>query len=580
MCGIFLYIQRLERYKNIKEIHDKFNKLSHRGPDASVFKTFYKKKDKNDEQINLGFHRLKVIGTKGEFGMQPFYCSFTNTYLLMNGEIYNYLDIFNELKEKHLISSSYILKSDCEIILILYKFFTIEQIVKKIRGEYAFIVLDLSKNKIIMARDELGIRPLFYNVSESDISISSEYKGLMLTNNDIIYNTNNDAVCNTNYQIEPATIYTISLNDYTKVKKHLYYNINTIISYNKTLYKSFIKQKLIEAVQIRLNSERPIGFLLSGGFDSSLVLAIATDLIINNNITKLLPINTFSIQYIGDNDQSDESYNDEWDNIDKDDIIDNDDIYHAKKVVNFLNEKYYTYLNKNIINHKIVYFNKTQGINAIPEVIYYLESKCITTIRASTPMFLLVKYIKENTDIKVLFSGECADELFFSYLYSKYAPNAIEFDNECRTLLKKIYLYDVLRADRVISSQGLEVRVPFSDRDFITEYLSTELKYRYEPDKIEKILIRDAFKDNYLPEETRMRTKEAFSNSVNSNKADWIDDIISYCKYLHLTEEKYYINIMKKLNYPINLNWLPNKEWIDTNGEPSATILSIYKKKY
>jgi asparagine synthase (glutamine-hydrolysing) len=548
MCGIFLYIQQLfHDAKTINEIYEKFNNLRHRGPEASLFNTFIRN---NTEQINLGFHRLKITGTKNEVGMQPFYCPITNTYLLMNGEIYNYKELLLEN------NTNITLKSDCEIILYLYKNkYTINEIVKKIRGEYAFILMDLNKNKIFLARDELGIRPIFYNISENNISIGSEFKGLVI---------------NSNYrQVEPATIYTIDLDNYNiKVDKYLYYDIYSIIYFYKHehLYKCLIKEKLTEAVKIRLDAERPIGFLLSGGFDSSLILAIAANIIFNDNLEHLMPINAFSIQYIDKNDS----------------IEDNEDIKHAKSVVEYINNKYYRSLKKNIINHKIVYFNKEMGLKAIPEVIYYLESKCITTVRASTPMYILIKYIKENTDIKVLFSGECADELFFSYLYRCYAPTAIDFDNECRKLLKNIYLYDVLRADRIISSQGLEARVPFSDKEFITEYLSTDLKYRYEPDKIEKYLIREAFKENYLPEETRLRTKEAFSNSVNSVKADWIGDIINFCNSeKNMSEEEYYIYLMNKYKYPyniINKNWLPNEKWVDTNGEPSATVLSVYKK--
>lgn len=556
MCGIFLYIQQLlnknaaARNSEVNAIFEKFNALAHRGPEASVFKSFLRKEQ--DEQINLGFHRLKIIGTKGEFGMQPFYNHSLNTYLLMNGEIYNYQEILNELKEKHLIPQKYKIKSDCEIILLLYKFLSIEIIVKKIRGEYAFILLDLNKNKIFMARDELGIRPLFYNISNTDISISSEYKGIV--------NTNTTTTC---AQVEPATIYSINLFDYNIVKKQVYYDITSIKSYYKFSYLSLIKQKLINAVQIRLNAERPLGFLLSGGFDSSLILSIATNLIVNNNMQKLLPINAFSIKYTGENDLTD----------------DNDDIIHAKSVVKFLNNKYFKIFNKNIIIHDIVLFNKKQGLDAIPEVIYYLESWDQTTIRASTPMFLLVKHIKEKTDIKVLFSGEVADELFFSYLYCNYAPNANEFDKECRTLLTNLYHYDVLRADRIISSQGLEVRVPFSDREFMTEYLSTKLKFRYTPDKIEKYLIREVFKNNYLPENTRLRRKDAFSNSINSNKADWIADIKKKCNDENLSENEYYLNIFKNYNYPLNIipkYWLPRQDWINTNGESSATILSVY----
>ena len=561
MCGIFLYLSKLKDTKNCVKVYNKFNNILHRGPDASTLKYFVI----NNNHIYLGFQRLKIIGTKGENGMQPFYNESTKTYLLANGEIYNYMELYLELKKNKLIPNEYRpLKSDCEIILLLYKFYPIEEIVKKIRGEYAFILLDCNKDIIYMARDELGIRPLFYNITNDDISICSEYKGLV--------NTLDDPK-----QIDTATITCINLNDFNKneiemldhVKKYVYFDVNNIKT-NEDLYDNYnhqyrIRDSLVDAVNIRLNAEREIGFLLSGGFDSSLILAIAAKIIAHEYLLHLIPINAFSIKYIGDDN----------------DYSDNDDIIHAKKVVEFINNKYYSGINKNIITHNIVYFNKKEGLDAIPTVIYHLESWDQTTIRASTPMYLLIKYIKEKTNIRVLFSGECADELFFSYLYSKYAPDENSFDKECKNLLQNIHFYDALRADRIVSAHGLEVRVPFSDRQFMIEYLSTQLKYRYEPEKIEKYLIRECFTDIYLPEETRLRTKEAFSNSVNSIKADWIGDIKTYCQTLNLDENTYYMNIFNSYNFNKKLipkYWLPRQDWINTNGESSATMLSVYKK--
>jgi asparagine synthase (glutamine-hydrolysing) len=569
MCGIFFYLSKQHITKRNLEIYTKFNTILHRGPDSSTFKNFI---GNNENNVYLGFKRLKIIGTKGEEGMQPFYCKTTKTYLLANGEIYNYMELYDELKQKYLIPDDYPeLKSDCEIILLLYKFYPIEEIVNKIRGEYVFLLLDFDNNILYMVRDELGIRPLFYNITNNDISICSEYKGLV--------NSIGDAK-----QIDTSTITYINLNDFNKiieynnikihlssvkpVKKYTYFDINNIKPYIKNFdYKRSIKNSLIDAVNIRLNAEREIGFLLSGGFDSSLILSIAANIIVEDYLLHLIPINAFSIKYVGDCECSDYS--------------DNDDITHAKKVVEFINNKYFSIIKRKLITHKIVYFNKQEGIDIIPKVIYHLESWDQTTIRASTPMYLLIKYIKEKTNVKVLFSGECADELFFSYLYSKYAPSAEAFDSECKDLLKNIHYYDVLRADRMISAHGLEVRVPFSDRLFITEYLTTELKYRYEPNKIEKYLIRECFDDCFLPEETRMRTKEAFSNSVNSIKADWIGDIKNYCKNINHTENEYYMVIFDSYHFDKKLipkYWLPKQDWINTNGESSATILSVYEK--
>jgi asparagine synthase (glutamine-hydrolysing) len=250
-------------------------------------------------------------------------------------------------------------------------------------------------------------------------------------------------------------------------------------------------------------------------------------------------------------------------------------VKYAKILVDYLRKKYSSITIMRIIEHHIVYYTKKDGLEAIKPVIYYLESYDQTTIRASTAMWLLMKCIKETTDIKIVMSGECADELFGSYKYLEFAPNANEFDLECRKLLKRICYYDSLRADRVISSVGMEARFPFSDIDFITEVLSTEC--RYQPDKIEKYLIRDILK-NYLPEEVLWRSKSAFSNSVSSTQVNWIDDIKKYCNFIKTTENDYYMKIFKSYEYdekqlPYGY-WHSDLRWIEVEDSSALCLPS------
>jgi asparagine synthase (glutamine-hydrolysing) len=310
-------------------------------------------------------------------------------------------------------------------------------------------------------------------------------------------------------------------------------------------------------------SDRPIGCLLSGGLDSSLVTSI---------VSRHLPnLHCFSI---GLNESS-------------------VDIIAAKKVANFLKIP--------IENHHIVNFTIEEGLSAIRDVIYHLESYDITTIRASTPQYLLAKYIRTNTDIKVLYSGEGSDELFAGYQYSKSAPSDKDLHFDTIRLLSELYLYDNLRTDRTTAAWGLEVRVPFLDKKF-TQYvleLDPKLK-RSSMEVMEKMLLRNSFKEgNYLPDEILYRPKEAFSDAVSSKEVSWYKSLNVYInqavsdeqlgdasiKYPYNTpqtkEALYYRDIFSEL-YPIkNIDqviphyWLP--KWQGNVQDPSATVLKCHQ---
>jgi asparagine synthase (glutamine-hydrolysing) len=284
-------------------------------------------------------------------------------------------------------------------------------------------------------------------------------------------------------------------------------------------------------------TERPVGFFLSGGLDSSLIASIASDL-------SDTPIKTFSIGFEGQ---------------------DSPDLKAARVVANYIQS-----------DHTEITFSLQEGLDAIKDVIWHLETFDTTTIRASVPMFLLSKYISENTDIKVVLSGEGADELFGGYLYFHNAPNVTKFALETNRLVLDVHLFDVLRADRCTAAHGIELRVPFFDPDFI-EYVMDGFQPSLKRTKLEKMILRQAF-DGFLPNEILYRQKNGMSDAVGYG---WVDGIKEYCKsrWFQRTEEKYYKKIFNSHfgTFMENLTpymWLP--KWSGNITDPSARQLSVF----
>tara|TARA_B110000263_G_scaffold230119_1_gene224400 strand:+ start:617 stop:2365 length:1749 start_codon:yes stop_codon:yes gene_type:complete len=568
--------------------------------------------------ILLGFHRLKIIGLDDN-GIQPFYDD--NIYLLCNGEIYNYKNIIEKYNLKIKI------ESDCYVILEIYKKYGIKKLLEIINGEFAFILLDKNIGKIYICRDIFGIRPLYSNIDNlkqnDELHITSEGKFSNnidknineFSHNKLFENENinnainqlttfqNKTVIETK-QIDPGYIYTIDINNNIKLEsKEKYFNIEDykkvnnnnnnmpvdgaqlakLFSLSEDVQQSadFIEQEfhssitpscctstpeyirenlkniLIKTISERLHSDRDIGFLLSGGLDSSLILTIAINIIYNNrNKYEYIfnnGINVFSIGLDDDNKKN--------------------DIYYSKILIEFLRKNYPNI----IINHHVVNFTVVEGIQRINELIYIIESYDQTTIRAALPMYLLSEYIKNNTNVKVVLSGEGADELFGGYLYFHSAPTKMDFHNENIKLLKDIHYFDVLRSDRCISSNGLELRVPFLDKKLIHYVLSLNYDDRIFQGEIEKKLLRDSF-INYLPRNILYRQKEAFSQGVGLG---WMIKIKEYCFNNNITEDDYYKQIYIKHGYNLSnipYKWLPNQNWVNTNGESSAHILQHYNK--
>jgi asparagine synthase (glutamine-hydrolysing) len=545
MCGIWQIIKNLNISKTeLTNYLSLFNSLQSRGPDKTTLN--------NINNIASGFHRL-AINDLSPLGDQPFIWFENNQLitLLCNGEIYNY----KELIAKYNITPKS--NSDCEIIYHLFKLFNdINKVVLELRGEFVFILNIIMNNNSTsyICRDPFGVRPLFYNFNLYDniYIFSSLLSGVNLKNN-------------ISHVFPPGYILKVTPFEECTLTWTKYYNYNYPIHKvtNNNLFLE-ITTHLIHAVKIRLNSDRPIGALLSGGLDSSLVCAIASKILGVNNL------NTFSIGLSYQNNKK------------------ATDIEYANKVAKHINS-----------NHTNILFTSEEGLQAIDDVLKTTESWDITTIRASVGQYLLGKYISENTDIKVLLNGDGADEVEMGYLYFYLAPNCNAAQEETIKLLKEIHLYDGLRVDRCISTHGLEARVPFLDVDFVDYYMNIDPELKIPTkQRMEKQLIRDAFNSLYpdlLPFEVMYRKKEAFSDGISSKEKswfeiinDWIDTKITDKEYLERcpiqfgdckTKESYYyklsfINIFHSTNV-IPHYWLPN--WINTNGEPSARVLQVYK---
>ena len=443
-------------------------------------------------------------------------------------------EIFNHknLEEKYNIKCKS--NSDCECILHLYEKNGFEKTINELSGDFAIIIIN--KNRIYFARDRIGVRPLFCGITTSgNIAFASYARAL----------TN---YCKNVEQIEPGWGY---FNYEDKMKYFRKYNSSDYINYDDELLN--ISRTLTKSVKLRLMSDRPIGCFLSGGLDSSIITSILCKLIGPNNVK------TYSIGMKGSK-----------------------DLKFAKKVSEFLGTK-----------HQEVIFTPQEGFDCIPEVIKDLESYDITTIRASVGMWLLSKWISENTKDIVLFSGEGSDELFCGYLYFHYAPSVSESYSESVRLVKNLYLYDVLRADRCVSSHGLELRVPFLDKNMISIVFNIDHKLKIPKNNIEKYILRKAFEKNYLPEEILWRRKDGFSDGVSGDNGkkwfeqiqDFVNEKISdkefenYKNKFPSKEAYYYKKIYDDIfpNYQPKYNyWLP--KWVDHGGDPSGRNLKIFNK--
>lgn len=521
MCSIMAYCGEGISCEQLKKY---FDRTLSRGPDCS--------KITDTGNGLMAFHRLAIMGLGAE-GMQPFESE--DGICICNGEIYG----FEKIK-KDLISKGYAFKSgsDCELLLPLYREKGTDMF-KILDAEFALVIYDKKTRSYIAARDPIGIRPLYYGRNGRGVTVfASEPKNLVGLVDKIM-------------PFPPGHFYKdgefYCFDDITAVDKVCYDDIGTICSN--------IREKLVKGVEKRLVSDAKIGFLLSGGLDSSLVCAIAQK-------KSAQPIRTFAIGMSGD-------------------AI---DLKYAKQVADYIKSE-----------HTEVIIDKNAVLNSLEKVIYILGTYDITTIRASMGMYLLCKAIHENTDIRVLLTGEVSDELF-GYKYTDFAPDAEAFQKESVKRIKEIHMYDVLRADRCISVNSLEARVPFGDLDFVRYVMAIDPEKKMNRYKKGKYLLRHAFEGDYLPRNILYREKAAFSDAVGHSMVDYLKEYAEsrytdkeYAekikKYDHARpftkESLLYREIFEKY-YPgqsamVKDFWMPNKEWEGCNvNDPSARALSNY----
>jgi asparagine synthase (glutamine-hydrolysing) len=480
----------------------------------------------------LCFHRLSIMGLD-ERGMQPFHLG--RDAVVCNGELYGFRAEKEKLSDRYEFQS----ESDCELLLPMYREYGLAMFAR-LDAEFAMILYDGEKDTYIAARDPIGIRPLFYGYgADGAIIFASEAKNLV-------------GLCREITLFPPGHYYAdgqfVCYTDIAAVSAYCSDDLETVCRH--------IHDKLVTGVEKRLDADAPVGFLLSGGLDSSLVCAISAKLLHK-------PIRTFAI------------------GMDTDAI----DLKYARQVADFIGA-----------DHTEVYMTREDVLASLEEVIALLGTWDITTIRASMGMYLCCKAIHQQTDVRVLLTGEISDELF-GYKYTDFAPSPAAFEQESQKRVAELHYYDVLRADRCISVNSLEARVPFGDLDFVKYVLSVDPAKKVNSYDMGKYLLRHAFEaDHLLPESILWRQKAAFSDAVGHSM---VDDLKAYAeekysddafekgcrRYAHGTpftkESLLYREIFEKY-YPgqaamIPAFWMPNPDWAGCQvNDPSARVLSNY----
>jgi len=480
----------------------------------------------------LCFHRLAIMGLT-EAGMQPF--ELDGDWVVCNGEIYGFRPIKRKLAEKYEFRSG----SDCEVLLPMFREYGLSMF-SRLDAEFAMVIYDSMTDSLVAARDPIGIRPLYYGYDRGGhIIFASEPKNLV-------------GLCAEICPFPPGHYYA-----YGKFVR--YADLTTVSAYSRDNLETAcrnIRTKLIAGVDKRLDADAPLGFLLSGGLDSSLVCAISS-LILGKKIR------TFAI------------------GMDHDAI----DLKYAREVADYIGA-----------DHTEIYMTRDDVLNALPEVVHLLGTWDITTIRASMGMYLCCKAIHERTDIRVLMTGEISDELF-GYKYTDFAPSPEAFQQEAKKRVDELHMYDVLRADRCISVNSIEGRVPFGDLDFVRYVMSIDPKLKVNTHHMGKYLLRHAFeKDRLLPEDILWRQKAAFSDAVGHSM---VDDLKAYADARYtdgefealrrrydycppFTKESLLYRGLFEQFYPgqarmIKDFWMPNRDWEGCDvTDPSARVLANY----
>lgn len=522
MCAIIGFTKQSVSYEAAR---DAMEKTATRGPD-----------DARLLSVGggwLGFQRLSIMGLSPE-GMQPF--ERDGDFVVCNGELYGFRATKASLEEK---GWGFVSGSDCELLLPLYREYGTEMF-SMLDAEFALILYDSRRKTFLAARDPIGIRPLFYGyLADGSIAFASEAKNLLTVCERISpfppghYWLDGKFVC----YADPAAVSAVCHDD-----------VQTAADTIRTL--------LVAGIEKRLDADAPLGFLLSGGLDSSLVCAVAA-----RRLKK--PIRTFAIGM-------------------RSDAI---DLRYARCVAEHIGSL-----------HTEVIITARDVLNALETVVSVLGTYDITTIRASIGMYLVCKFIHEQTDIRVLLTGEISDELF-GYKYTDFAPSAAEFQLEAQKRVRELYMYDVLRADRCISVNSIEARVPFGDLAFVKYVMSLDPKIKLNVYGQGKYLLRRAFAEgDWLPQSILYREKAAFSDAVGHSM---VDELRSYAEASYtdrefaekcrayafatpFTKESLLYRELFEKYYPGQAEmvadfWMPNRKWKGCDvSDPSARVLSNY----
>jgi asparagine synthase (glutamine-hydrolysing) len=468
-------------------------KIRHRGPDWSGIYC--------SDQVILSHERLSIVDV--ESGKQPLYSKDRNLILAVNGEIYNHLEIRKRYEGKY----EFMTKSDCEVILALYQDKG-PDFLEELNGIFAFSLYDKKNNVYMIARDHIGIIPLYQGWDRfGNFYVASELKAL-------------EGYCNKIEVFEPGT-YLYSPDGEAKTWYKRDWMEYDAVKDNETNIDQ-LRQALEDAVHRQLMSDVPYGVLLSGGLDSSIISAIAKKFAAkrvetDNQLEAWWPqLHSFAVGLEG-----------------------SPDLAAARKVAEHIGS----------IHHEI-HFTIEEGLDAISDVIYHLETYDVTTVRASTPMYLMARFIK-SMGVKMVLSGEGADEVFGGYLYFHKAPDPKAFHEETVRKIKKLHLYDCLRANKSLAAWGVEGRVPFLDKSFLDVAMRLNPKDKMVGNgKMEKWVLRKAFED-YLPESVVWRQKEQFSDGVGYS---WIDTLKA------MAEKKVTDKELANAKYRFPINPPMNKE--------------------
>ncbi|SFU40506.1 asparagine synthase (glutamine-hydrolysing) [Pustulibacterium marinum] len=469
MCGIVCAFDLKEQAEDLRpQLLEMSKKVRHRGPDWSGIYS-------NDKAI-LTHERLAIVDPAS--GTQPLFSEDKKLVLAANGEIYNHQALRAQLGNYNFQT-----KSDCEVILALYKEKGVN-FVDELNGIFGFAIYDVEKNEYFIARDHMGIIPLYIGWDQNGtFYVASELKAL-------------EGTCNKIELFPPGHYMSSSTGEFVKWYERDWMSYDAVKE-NETSIED-LREALEKSVHRQLMSDVPYGVLLSGGLDSSVTSAIAKK---------------YAQKRIESGD-ADEAW---WPRLHSFSVglEGSPDLAAARKVADHIGT----------VHHEIK-FTIQEGLDAIKDVIYHLETYDITTVRASTPMYLMARVIK-SMGIKMVLSGEGADELFGGYLYFHKAPSPKDFHEETVRKLDKLHMYDCLRANKSLAAWGIEGRVPFLDKEFMDVAMRLNPKDKMiTPEKMEKWVVRKAFED-YLPESVAWRQKEQFSDGVGYSWIDTLKEVVN-----------------------------------------------------